>query len=79
MACIRGVKGKCPCPICLCPSMELWEITKTHPRRTAQGVQAIIKRKGLNKGQMEELCKQQGLRAVEVNPLICSFCDVKHI
>ncbi|KAI6010268.1 hypothetical protein EDC04DRAFT_2960654 [Pisolithus marmoratus] len=36
MSLIRGLNSSCPCPICLVPSNELCDHSKTHPCRTSE-------------------------------------------
>ncbi|KAI0055128.1 hypothetical protein BV25DRAFT_1816053 [Artomyces pyxidatus] len=59
MALIRGLKGKCPCPICLVPSSQLAELSERHPFRTVAATKALVE-----DGSEEEL-KKHGLRKVE--------------
>lgn len=67
MSLIRGWRGLCPCPICLVPHTELLDTSKTHPRRTQDGTQDLIKTaRGMNKTAGEQVLKSAGLRDVDV-------------
>lgn len=66
MTLIRGVRGKCPCPICVVPLEELHDLLKTFPIRTTQraieGCEAYSKKNSHG----EEILKALGLRPVQV-------------
>ncbi|KAH9910296.1 uncharacterized protein BXZ73DRAFT_58728, partial [Epithele typhae] len=72
MSLIRGVKGACPCPICLVPSKEQVTLgtTTLHPLRTASESSSIVL-SNRSKQEKEDACKAIGLR-----PLTNVFWDV---
>ncbi|KAH7917227.1 hypothetical protein BV22DRAFT_974760, partial [Leucogyrophana mollusca] len=65
MALIRGLHGKCPCPICLVPAHHQYKHSKTYPLRTAEEAQALVAFYKQDRAAGEERLKEQGLRPVE--------------
>ncbi|KAL1660152.1 hypothetical protein GGF50DRAFT_63773, partial [Schizophyllum commune] len=68
MALTRGVKSNFPCPWCLVPADELWDLRKQHPMCSAVAMEAIYRQsdalfKGRKADQAEELLKSKGLRS----------------
>ncbi|KAG1768464.1 hypothetical protein EV702DRAFT_1181984 [Suillus placidus] len=64
MSLIRGLKCKCPCPVCLVPLDELHDLSKTFPIRSAKDAQAALNVYIQNRTQGEEVLKGLGLRPV---------------
>ncbi|KAF8258702.1 hypothetical protein EI94DRAFT_1910877 [Lactarius quietus] len=66
MALIRGAGGKLPCPICLVPSDQLSNISRTWPLRDAEQTQGLLKSvRALDKARCETLLSQYGLHDVD--------------
>lgn len=72
MSLIHGVMGKFPCPICLVPQDELFDLLKTWPLRTLHGAIHLLRkaRKKPTKAKREQKLKSQSLRDVDVSHLL---------
>ena len=72
MALIRGLRGLCPCPICLVPNDKQADIVTLYPLRTSKDTLRIIKEADelQLQGEREELLKSYGLRYIKVIILI---------
>jgi len=93
MALIRGMRGLCPCPVCLVPNKEQRNVTKVYPLRTAVQTKAVIEevKSKRTESEKEEILKGQGIRSVSVSvslllvisalisPICCSSEGVKCI
>ncbi|THH05669.1 hypothetical protein EW146_g9838 [Bondarzewia mesenterica] len=68
MALIRGLGGKCPCPICLVPKEQQIELSIRYPLRTASDTHVILAQ--ANDARLaedkEKILKAHGLRPVKV-------------
>ncbi|KAG0708024.1 hypothetical protein DFH29DRAFT_979603 [Suillus ampliporus] len=51
MSLICGRGGKCPCPVCLVPLVELHDLSKTYPLRSVEEVKEALCVYGLSKAQ----------------------------
>jgi hypothetical protein len=69
MALIRGIKSKCPCPICLIPSENLTDHSTNYPRRTTEDTKARLELYRRNHMAGEKALKDQSLRPVDVSVL----------
>ena len=67
MVLIRGIKSKCPCPICLIPSESLTDHSTDYPRRTTEDAKARLKLYRWDHAAGEKALKDQSLRPVEVS------------
>ena len=74
MALIRGLKGNCPCPICLVPSAKLADTSIKYPLRTAvESAELVNRTRGMaSEAEREAILKPYGLRPIKVST-ICSF------
>jgi hypothetical protein len=69
MSLIRRIMSLWPCPIYLVPRDELWDTSKSYPRRTSDESQAIVAT-ARGKDTMEEkdeVLKEYGLCDVDVS------------
>ncbi|KAG1828912.1 hypothetical protein EV424DRAFT_1589978 [Suillus variegatus] len=78
MSLIHGVMGKFPCPICLVPQDELFDLLKTWPLRTLHGAIHLLRkaRKKPTKAKREQKLKSQSLRDVDNALLKSKLVDV---
>ena len=74
MALIKGINGKCPCPICLVPNEEFARLLKNHERRSASQGQAVMGDITLRQSQRATRLKAIGLRAIKVVPRLALLC-----
>ncbi|KAG1865264.1 hypothetical protein F4604DRAFT_1881913 [Suillus subluteus] len=51
MSLIRGRSGKCPCPVCLVPLVELHDLSKTYPLRSMEEAKEALHVYGRSKAQ----------------------------
>lgn len=65
----RGLRGKCPCPICLVPKGSLSDLSVKYPERDEQRAQELVE-KIEGKGVKDLKMRILGLRAVEVRASI---------
>ncbi|THH17156.1 hypothetical protein EUX98_g9183 [Antrodiella citrinella] len=67
MALIRGIGGKCPCPICLVPKENLLDITLTYPLRSTETMKGTYEKAHSERlaAEREAILKEKGLRDVE--------------
>jgi hypothetical protein len=66
LALIRGLHGRCPCPICLVEEGSLSDLSTVYPERSEEHVKALVE-KPETKGAKEDILKKYGLRAVKVS------------
>lgn len=66
MALIRGVRGLCPCPICLVRNTKLSDVHTICERRTADTAQSIVEDTTTSKTEKDEQLKPLGLRCISV-------------
>lgn len=63
----RGTNSLFPCPICLVPLEELFDLFQDYPIRTALSAEALVKQaRTMTQDNGNELLKSQGLRDVDV-------------
>ncbi|KAI6139684.1 hypothetical protein BKA82DRAFT_4332162 [Pisolithus tinctorius] len=65
MTLIRGTKCKFPCPFCLVPLEELWDLSKTYEMRTTKQHQEALALYEQKKSAGEKKLKSLGLRPVK--------------
>jgi hypothetical protein len=61
MSLIHGQGGKCPCPICLVPSEELHDLSKTFQMRSVKQGKDGLQEYKKKKSHGEEILKAIGL------------------
>ena len=66
MALIRGIKGACPCPVCLVPANMQSQLKIEYRRRKAADAYNIVWNDSLNQGEKDKYLQPLGLRNVEV-------------
>lgn len=71
MALLKGINGKCPCPVCQISGTELANLSTHYPLRHASQAQHVMENKNLGKTAKSAELKVLGLRAIEV---ICRVC-----
>ena len=70
MSLIRGLNGKCPCPICEVITEELSNLTAKYPRRDAEEIMKIVTDQTMLKRDMDALLQEKGLRRLYVRPYL---------
>ncbi|KAI6142195.1 hypothetical protein BKA82DRAFT_4331533 [Pisolithus tinctorius] len=73
MTLIRGTKSKCPCPFCLVPLEQLWDLKKTYEMRTTEQHKRALALFEEKKTVGEKKLKSLGLR-----PVKNTFWSVEH-
>ncbi|THH10264.1 hypothetical protein EW146_g8426 [Bondarzewia mesenterica] len=75
MTLIRGIKGKCPCPVCLVPGDKQIELSEHYPFRTVSEAQALL-------AQASELRRAEDqenlLKAYSLRPIQNCFSTVQY-
>jgi hypothetical protein len=76
MSLIRGVKGLCPCPICLVPKEKQADLSVSYPLRTAKDTMKILREADSCQYayQREDILKSHGLRNVKVKFQMSILC-----
>lgn len=71
MSLIRGVKGLCPCPICLVPKEKQADLSVSYPLRTEKDTRHLLKQADSCQFgyQRENILKNHGLRYIKVKVL----------
>ncbi|KAI6155453.1 hypothetical protein BKA82DRAFT_4326665 [Pisolithus tinctorius] len=73
MTLIRGTKSKCPCPFCLVPLEQLWDLKKTYEMHTTEQHKRVLALFEEKKTVGEKKLKSLGLR-----PVKNTFWSVEH-
>ncbi|KAI5988874.1 hypothetical protein F5J12DRAFT_898070 [Pisolithus orientalis] len=73
MTLIRGTKSKCPCPFCLVPLEQLWDLKKTYEMRTTEQHKRVLALFEEKKTVGEKKLKSLGLC-----PVKNAFWSVEH-
>lgn len=84
MSLIQGLQGLCPCPKCLIPNTVLSNLSENYELRTAANIsQLLCEVSHLPATTWEEKLKEQGLRPVEVSPIVVflnfgnAYCSIR--
>lgn len=74
MALTRGVMSNFPCPVCLVPRSELYDLSKKYELRTTETMQAVYQeaKDARLMAEGEQILKSRGLRRVEVTSSLLS-------
>ena len=70
MVLIRGLNSHCPCPICMVPSNQLRDHTRTHPLRTSTTAMLRFDLYKRSRRDGDDLMRQESWRPVEVSTLL---------
>lgn len=66
MALLKGINGKCPCPVCLIPGENLLDLHNAYPLRQVSHGQSVMMDTTLRQTQKSAQLKPLGLRAIQV-------------
>ncbi|KAG6896264.1 hypothetical protein C0992_009421 [Termitomyces sp. T32_za158] len=80
MSLIRGLRGKYPCPICLVPQEQMWDLSVEFPLRTQSSTEKFfIESISLpTAAAVEKAFKEQGLRPVKNAMWSIKYGDLHH-
>jgi hypothetical protein len=75
MTLIRGLNGLCPCPRCLVPRDQLYDLQVDYPLRTVQHTKDLHNqaRDLVRKEDKNQLFKNCGLRPIEVSHFLLAI------